>query len=83
MKLKAEGVRAGVPDYFLAVPTSYINENGGIVWSHGLWIELKHKDGNVSQSQKDMMEILRSHAYLTMVCFGWQQAKKAIEDYLA
>lgn len=72
--LKDEGVRAGVPDLFLAVP------NGDY---HGLFIELKKvKGGVVSDSQKEMGAYLMSRDYDCAVCHGWVEAKAKIEKYL-
>lgn len=73
-RLKAEGVRAGIPDLFLAVP------RGG---HSGLFIEMKKsKGGRVSPAQKTAMEILSKSGYSVTVCHGFPEAKAAIEDYL-
>ncbi len=73
-KLKAEGVRAGVPDLFLAFP--YRNYDG-------LFIEMKKtKGGRVSGKQKNMLEQLAEVGYKTVVCNGWLEAKAVIEEYL-
>jgi hypothetical protein len=73
-KLKAEGVRAGVPDLFLAFPyRSY----------DGLFIEMKKpKGGRVSGKQKTTLEQLAEVGYKTAVCNGWLEAKAVIEEYL-
>lgn len=73
-KLKAEGVRAGIPDLFLAYPTR----------RHcGLFIELKKtKGGRASDKQKTMLTQLAEHGYATAICHGWIEAKTTIEDYL-
>ena len=72
--LKAEGVRAGVPDLFLAVPTKS---------GHGLWIEMKRqKGGVVSDEQKAAMAALEDQGYVCTVCKGWKEARRAISDYL-
>lgn len=73
-KLKAEGVRAGVPDLFLPVPV------GG---SNGLWIEMKAAGGRVSEKQKDWLDYLDSVGYTCKVCFGSAEAIETIEKYLA
>jgi hypothetical protein len=73
-KLKAEGVRSGVPDLFLAVPKKDY---------HGLFIEMKKpKCGRVSGSQKEMIDELNQLNYLSVVCKGWNEAKAVIEQYL-
>lgn len=70
----AEGVRAGVPDLFLAFPyRSY----------DGLFLEMKKpKGGRVSGKQKTMLEQLDEVGYKTVVCNGWLEAKAVIEEYL-
>jgi hypothetical protein len=73
VKLKAEGVTAGVPDLFLMIPKK--------AW-HGLFIEMKIKGGKLSDSQKEFMEIANSLGYLSVVCFGFDDAKNAITAYL-
>lgn len=74
-RLKAEGVRAGVPDLFLACGrTDY----------HGLFIEMKKaKGGRVSDNQKCYMDILKTRGYAVVVCHGWNEARQAIESYLS
>ncbi|HEX7386258.1 MAG TPA: VRR-NUC domain-containing protein [Castellaniella sp.] len=73
-RLKAQGVRAGVPD--LLLPVSRFGR-------HGLWIELKApKNGRVSADQKQWIEDLNKQGYAAMVCVGWLQARDAIIDYL-
>lgn len=73
-KLKAEGIRAGVPDLFLAIPKKGFN---------GLFIEMKKtKGGRVSDNQKSMLSILTDNGYLTRVCHGFNEARITIEQYL-
>lgn len=72
-RLKAEGVRAGVPDLFLAVPRGEYS---------GLFIEMKKpKGGRVSDNQKHLLGILGEQGYRATVCNGWIEAKAAIENY--
>lgn len=69
--LKAEGVRAGVPDLFLALP---------IQRSHGVFIEMKkEKGGVVRESQIQMLELLRAEGFTAVVCYGFQDAAAFIE----
>ena len=73
-KLKAEGVKAGVPDYHLPVA------RGG--W-HGLWIELKRtKGGALSAEQRAWHSSLRAQGHRVEVCRGWEEAFDVIRDYL-
>ena len=72
-KMKAEGVKAGVPDYVLPVA------RGGF---HGLVIELKTATGSASREQKQWLTDLRDQGYRAEVCRGWQQAFDTLMEYL-
>ncbi len=73
-KLKAEGVKAGVPDYILPVAA------GGF---HGLAIELKRQQGGrTSGEQEQWIEALRAEGWRAEVCKGWQQALSVLGEYL-
>lgn len=72
-KLKAEGVKSGVPDIFLAYPS--INY-------HGLFIEMKSAKGKVSDNQKEWIAGLFQNGYMCAVCYSFDEAKKIIEEYL-
>lgn len=72
--LKAEGVRAGVPDLCLAVARQGF---------HALFIEMKKtKGGVVSASQEAMCAELRRQGYAVEICHGWQAAMTIITRYL-
>ena len=72
--LKAEGVRAGVPDIFLAIPA------GGY---HGLWIEMKRRaHAYATPEQKFMLGVFRKAGYDCAVCRGWDEAREKILSYL-
>ena len=53
--------------------------------SHGLWIKLKKQQEAklTSETEQPLMQALRSVGYAVKVAYGWQQAAKEIEDYLA
>lgn len=72
-KLRAEGVRSGVPDLCLPVA------RGGC---HGLYIELKTATGRVQASQRDWMARLEAQGYRAVVCRGWREAWAELTDYL-
>lgn len=72
-RLKAEGVRAGIPDLFLAKP----NES-----YHGLWLEMKTKKGKASKAQLEMIELLKEQGYQAQVCHGFNEARDVIREYL-
>lgn len=73
-RLKAQGVKAGVPDLFLAIPTKHYS---------GLWIELKSQNGRIRPEQQEWISRLRIKGYAAYVCYGWQAAAKTICEYLS
>ena len=72
-KLKAEGVKSGVPDIFLSVA-----KNG----KHGLYVELKYGKNKPSKNQLEWLSALSDEGYEAKVCYGFDEAKKAICDYM-
>lgn len=73
-RFKAQGVKAGVPDIFLPCA------RGGY---HGLYIELKHtKGGKLSAAQKEWIDALRGRGYKVIVCYGFDEAREVIINYL-
>lgn len=78
---KAEGVKAGVPDLFLPVAT----QNQLV---HGLFIEMKrrvhrtHRNGGCSDEQLKWQAALRDQGYRVEICFGWEDARNVLLDYL-
>ena len=85
-KLKAEGVKAGVPDLFLAAPVGYkVEANGRKIIEHlsaGFWIEMKTEKGVVRDSQKKYLDRLSEFGYSTVVCRSFEEFTKSIETYL-
>jgi hypothetical protein len=73
IRLKNEGVRAGVPD--LSLPVARHGK-------HGLYIEMKATHGKLSENQKQWKEALDNQGYIVMVCWGWEAAKDALLWYL-
>ena len=74
-RLKAEGVRPGVPDMFLPMAAKGY---------HGLFVEMKRKDGGrLSTRQRDWLELLGANGYKAVVCHGADEAIREIEAYLA
>lgn len=73
-RLKAEGVKAGVPDIFLPVA------RGG---KHGMYIELKRrKGGRPTPDQLYWLDALSHQQYHCALCFGWEHARDEILKYL-
>ena len=72
-RLKAEGVRAGVPDLFLPVARGT---------HHGLYLEMKTPTGTVSPPQKRWLAALEQQGYRVAVCRSWHDAASIICSYL-
>lgn len=77
-RLKAEGVRAGVSDLFLALPNDDYS---------GLWIELKAKQANgyyarPTQQQLNWLTLMKQAGYDGLVAQGMEQAKNKIIEYI-
>lgn len=78
-KLKATGVKSGVPDICLPVPRRGL---------HGLFIELKRPKsigkaaGSPSDNQIDWKNYLIGNGYTVKVCWGWEEARDFLIWYL-
>ena len=74
--MRAEGMRAGVPDLLLAFGR----------WDRwelrGLFIEMKRKPNKVTPEQTLMIEYLLSEGYRVKVCWSSEEAIATIKDYL-
>ena len=72
-RLKAEGVKSGVPDICLPVPRGNY---------HGLYLELKTDKGRLSKEQENWLSNLSREGYLAEVAYGFDEAVKVIKGYL-
>lgn len=72
-RLKAEGVKAGVPDICLPVARGNY---------HGLYIEVKVKPNKPTDNQLIWIDSLNKQGYLAVVCYGWRECAEQIEGYL-
>lgn len=73
-KLKAEGVKKGVPDLCLPIPRGE---------HHGLFVELKKQKGSTtSPEQKAWIGALKSQGYRAEVCKGAAAAWEVIQEYM-
>jgi len=89
----ATGVRGGVPDILLPWPSRRLDYQGFPedfkYGYHGLYIEMKiekrrnHKNGGCSDEQLKWIEYLLSVGYQCHVCYGWQEARDRILEYLS
>ena len=73
VNLKRQGVRSGVPD--LCMPLARKGY-------HGLYIELKVGKNKPSANQLKWIETLNINGYKAVVCYGFDETIKTIEDYL-
>lgn len=79
-KLKAEGVKKGIPDVFIPFPAH---------GCHGLWIEFKRpgtaeqKEGKLSPDQKNFAEYAISQNYGHFVAYSYLQAIDCVVRYLS
>lgn len=71
--LKRQGVKAGVPDVCLPVPSGKY---------HGLYIEMKYGKNKPTEQQKQWLKELSVQGYATAVCYSWEDAAKLICKYL-
>lgn len=73
VRLKEEGLLAGVCDLFLPKPNRI---------SAGLFIEMKTPGNKPTLSQMDFMEKMLSLGYDCKVCYTFEEFREAIETYL-
>lgn len=72
-KLKAEGVKAGVPDIHLPIARAGY---------HSLYIEMKAVGGKTSKIQEAWLSRLNEQGHCAVVCYGFEQALDVIVKYL-
>ena len=72
--LKRTGVKPGVPDICLPVPSGD---------HHGLYIELKRRNGGaLSANQRIWLNALSEQGHKAVCCKGWEEARDEIIKYL-
>lgn len=69
---KREGLRPGVPDIFVAVPSQGYS---------GLFIEMKRPKETVSAEQREWLDRLSGYGYLCAVARSTRAAMKLVENY--
>ena len=72
-RLKAEGVKPGIPDLCLPVA------RGG---SHALYVEIKTETGRISDKQADVIAKLTRFGNKVVVCRSAQDAIDTIMEYI-
>lgn len=74
MKLRAQGLQAGVFDYILPVP---------LAGHSGLWLEMKRiRGGRVSEEQGKFAERMMVLGWQCKIARGWVEASLEILSYL-
>ena len=76
-KLKAEGVKAGIPDICLPVARRWRDMD-----FHGLWVEMKVGRNKPTANQIWWHMQLAQQGYRVAVCWGWESARDVIDEYL-
>ena len=71
-KLKAEGVKSGVPDVL------WPEARGAFI---GLAIEFKHGDSNPSKEQRERIDKLQRAGWLVAVCWSWEAGARLVQGY--
>jgi hypothetical protein len=71
-RMKAEGMKSGMPDLFIARPSKGYS---------GLFIEMKYGKGRVTEMQTDCMRKLDNEGYMTFVCYSFDEFKSIVETY--
>ncbi len=77
-KMKAEGLRSGVADIMLPVPSI----SDPMRNYNGLFIEMKTVKGRVSDEQKGFANFVVGQGYRFAVCYSWMEARDTILKYL-
>ena len=73
LKFKREGLKAGVPDVFCAIPSG--------PW-HGLFIEFKKPGGKLSPQQRTWADRLACTGYIFEVVYSADEAVQVVNRYL-
>ena len=76
-QLLRQGMRKGFPDNFIPIA------RGGF---HGLFIELKRAKKSLSKKspeQREWVKKLNEEGYKALFCYGAEEAKKVISEYLS
>jgi hypothetical protein len=71
--LKRMGVKKGVADFYLALPTK---------GSAGLWIELKVGKNKLSKEQQEFLDRKNQRGYDAVSVWGWESATHILKTYM-
>lgn len=78
-RLKAEGVRSGVPDIFWPVAARMPSHVS--IYYHGLFIEMKAAKGRVSEAQTQWVKDLEGQGYACATVYAYHFARDVILNY--
>ncbi len=70
---KAEGLKSGVWDIFVAVPSGN---------SHGLWIEFKSGYNKLTPNQLEFRQNVIQFGYEFVVCYSTEEAISKLKSYI-
>lgn len=73
VRMKAEGMMAGVPDYWI------VHNNGHFA---GLVIEFKYGKNKPSKEQKHYLEYLNNNGFRAVVCYSTDEAIYELNAYM-
>lgn len=73
VNLKRQGVKRGVSDIFIPIPTSNY---------HGMFLELKVGKNKPSKEQVAFLQFVNRVGYCGVVCYGFEEAVITIQKYL-
>ena len=73
VRMKSEGVKAGVWDIFLPVPSGQY---------HGLFIEMKWGKNTLTPAQKEFGDYATQQGYCCKVAYSAEEAIEIIDEYL-
>lgn len=73
-RFKAMGTRAGFPDLVLLVPSGSL---------HGLFIEMKSRNGKQTVSQKEYQRLVEANGYRYEVANSFETFMDIVEKYLS
>lgn len=74
-KMKAEGLRTGVPDIMLPFHNTFTHYSG-------CFIEMKVKKNKADADQIRYIDYLRSAGYYVAICYSWEEARDTLINYL-
>lgn len=72
-KMKAEGVKPGIPDTFLPVARRDY---------HGIFIEMKFGSNRATPQQREWDKFLTRQGYIVATCWSWIEAARTLVWYL-